>query len=590
MRHVKSKVLLIAIAALGITMVSGSAGVSIFAQEGGGLPEGFKKGELAPLPSAEMIEAGKRVYFTKCVWCHGVDGAGDGPAADRLWPRPRNFNQGTFKIRRTASGELPLFDAKKAVEAENDLFATVTHGLPGSAMPSWEGILTEEQRLQVLSFVTTQLIKDRKFDDKATETQTVLQVDEIKPIPVSKESLEKGAQLIVDKKCIECHGVTGRGDGNAFNLKDDWGFPIQPANWHKCWNFRGSRQDPYNIKNIFRTFSTGVSGTPMPSFADNTTVEERWHIANFVNSLCERDPEGNPLPIDPLTDKPKVNFVIRSGPVLEGEISDDPENEMWQKRERRIVLFGGQITHKPRNFVNRIDDVWVKSLYNDKNIVFLFQWDDRSKSVAEGKLPWQPTEVNVENYGVKEQAPKTGEGDSIAAQQSKYQVYNDAFAFQFPVKWQELPAPIKPRYLWGDQKYPVDIVKWEANGTIKAFTGTGWDQDFQDRDDYTEKLKVLKQEWKDGRWTLIISRPIKEDYDEDTYFEMGKYIPTVFFAWDGHNGDAGRKMAVSAFYYTVLEPPIPRETYIYPTLIAIGVVILEGWVLTRRANKKKGKV
>ena len=79
------------------------------------LPAGFKKGELAPEPSADMIEAGKRVYFTKCVWCHGVDGAGDGPGADRLWPRPRNFNQGTFKIRHTASGELPLFDAKKPV-------------------------------------------------------------------------------------------------------------------------------------------------------------------------------------------------------------------------------------------------------------------------------------------------------------------------------------------------------------------------------------------------------------------------------------------------------------------------------------------
>jgi DMSO reductase family type II enzyme heme b subunit len=157
------------------------------------------------------------------------------------------------------------------------------------------------------------------------------------------------------------------------------------------------------------------------------------------------------------------------------------------------------------------------------------------------------------------------------------------------VKWQELPAPIKPRYLWGDQKYPVDIVKWDANGTIKAYAGTGWDQDFEDRDDFTEKLKVLKQEWKDGRWTLMISRPLKGDYDEDTKFEVGKYIPTVFFAWDGHNGDAGRKMAVSAFYYTIQEPPIPKETYIYPTLIAIGVVVLEGWVLTRRANKKKGK-
>ncbi len=585
MRHFrfKSAWLVCLIAAAGIAMVSGSTAVWTFAEEGGGsgVPAGFKTSDMPAMPMAQDIEAGKRVYFTKCVWCHGVDGAGDGPSADRLWPRPRNFNQGTFKIRHTASGELPL--------PLTDLFQTVTHGLPGSAMPSWEGILTEEQRRQAIAFVTTQLVKDRKFDDKDTETFTVLQLDSLKPIPPSKESLEKGAQLVVDKKCIECHGVDGHGDGNAFNLKDDWGFPIQPASWHKCWNFRGSRQDPYDVKNIFRTFSTGVNGTPMPSFADNTTIEERWHIANFVQSLCERDAKGNPLEIDPLTDKPKVNFVIRSGPI-EGEIPDDPENELWQKRERRIVALGGQITHKPRNFVNRLDDVWVKSIYNEKSIAFLFQWEDRSKSVAEGKLPFQPTEVNLDEYGIKEQPPKTGEPDSIAAKQNAYTVYNDAFAFEFPVKWQELPPPEKPRFFWGDPKYPVDIVKWEADGSLRALTGTGWDQDFEARDDFAEKMKLLKAEWKDGLWTLMIQRPLKGDYDEDTYFEMGKYIPTVFFAWDGHNGDVGRKLAVSAFYYTILEPPIPKETYIYPTLIAVGIVILEGWVMTRRANKKKGKI
>ena len=564
-------------------MISGSAAVWTYAQESGGsgVPEGFKKSDFPAMPAAEDIEAGKRVYFTKCVWCHGVDGGGDGPSADRLWPRPRNFNQGTFKIRHTASGELPL--------PQMDLFQTVTHGLPGSAMPSWEGILSEDQRRQVIAFVTSQLVKDRKFDDKDTETFTVLQLDSLKPIPPSKESLEKGAQLVVDKKCIECHGVEGHGDGNAFNLKDDWGFPIQPASWHKCWNFRGSRQDPYNVKNIFRTFSTGVNGTPMPSFADNTTIEERWHIANFVQSLCERDAKGNPLEIDPLTDKPKTNFVIRSGPI-EGEIPADPENELWQKRERRIVALGGQITHKPRNFVNRLDDVWVKSIYNDKHIAFMFQWEDRSKSVAEGKRPFQPTQVNLDEYGIKEQPPKTGEPDSIAAKQNNYTVYNDAFAFEFPVKWQELPPPEKPRFFWGDQKYPVDIVKWEADGSLRAFAGTGWDQDFEERDDFAEKMKLLKAEWKDGLWTLMIQRPLKGDYDEDTYFEMGKYIPTVFFAWDGHNGDVGRKLAVSAFYYTILEPPIPKETYIYPTVIAVGIVILEGWVLTRRANKRKGRI
>ena len=574
--------------AFGVILVSGiTVGVTSAADT---LPAGFKTGALAPEPSADMIEAGKRVYFTKCVWCHGVDGAGDGPGADRLWPRPRNFNQGTFKIRHTASGELPLFDAKKPVPGQNDLFETVTHGLPGSAMPSWEGILTEEQRLQVLSFVTTQLVKDRKFTDQKSESQTILQMGDLKPIAPTEESLKKGAELVVEKKCVECHGADGRGDGNAFNLKDDWGFSIQPANWHKCWNFRGSRQDPYNVKNIFRTFSTGVNGTPMPSFADNTTVEERWHIANFVNSLCEREADGTPLSIDLLTDKPKVNFVLSSG-VVEGEISADPENEMRTKRARRIIAMGGQITHKPRNFVNRIDDMWMKSVYNDTHIAFMFQWDDRTKSVAEGKLPWPPTSVNID---VKEQDPKTGEEGSIAMHQNNYTVYNDAVAMETAVKWKELPAPIKPRYLFGsNEQFPVDIMKWEADGSLRAFKGTGWDKDFEQRDNYEESSKLLFSEWKNGRWTVIIQRPMgnkkDQDYDEDTFFEMGQYIPTVFFAWDGHNGDAGRKMAVSAFYYTFLEPPTPREAYIYPIVIAVGVVLLEGWVLTRRSNKRKGK-
>ncbi|SVE38817.1 uncharacterized protein METZ01_LOCUS491671, partial [marine metagenome] len=47
----------------------------------------------------ELLEAGKKVYFKRCVWCHGVEGGGDGPSHDRLFTKPRNFIQGTFKIR-----------------------------------------------------------------------------------------------------------------------------------------------------------------------------------------------------------------------------------------------------------------------------------------------------------------------------------------------------------------------------------------------------------------------------------------------------------------------------------------------------------
>ena len=586
-------------------LMVGTLGLTIpaFGQEA----EGFSAAKLpAPFP-AEQVEAGKRVYFTKCVWCHGVNGSGDGPGADRLWPRPRNFNAGTFKIRHTASGELPLFD---------DLLKTVTHGLPGSAMPSWEGILSEEQRKNVLAFVTTELVQDRSWQDDEFEELNVLQLDALTPIPPTPESVLRGSELVVENKCIECHGLEGRGDGNAFNLKNDWGFSIQPADWHKCWNFRGSRQDAYNVKNIFRTFSTGVNGTPMPSFADNTTVEDRWHIANYVQSLCERDKDidvaggkiteeiatalttAQPRGIDPLTDKPKVNFVIPSK-FVEGELPTDEfderwYDERWKKEGRRIVAMGGQITHKPRNFVNRIDDMWVQSVYNETHVTLMFRWDDRSKSVLEDELDFEPYEVNLEDYGIEEQAPGGSKfdddpfhEDSIAAKQVTYQVFNDALAFQMPIKYQELPAPRKPRYFWGDEGYPVDIVKWSADGSLLAYEGTGWDQDLEDRDDFTEQIKLVKSEWKDGRWTVIISRPIKADYEEDTYIELGKYIPINFFVWDGHNGDVGRKMAVSAFYYLVLEPPTPPEAKWYALLAGVSLVIIEGWILTRRSNRRK---
>lgn len=588
---------------LGATLVIGVAGLPGTAKAE--LADGFaEKSHPAP-PPAEQVEAGKRVYFTKCVWCHGVNGSGDGPGADRLWPRPRNFNGGTFKIRHTASGQLPLIDV--------DLFLTVTHGLPGSAMPSWEGILTEEQRRDVLAFVTTELVKDRSWQDKEFEEFHVLQMEQLAPKEATAESILRGSELVVEKKCIECHGLEGRGDGNAFNLKDDWGFSIQPADWHKCWNFRGSRQDPYNVKNIFRTFSTGINGTPMPSFADNTTVEERWDIANWVNHLCERTSDvdinggkateetvkalmaAQPLPIDPLTDKPKINFVIPSK-FVEGELPTDEHDERWNLVERRIVAMGGQITHKPRNFVNRIDDIWVRSLYNETHLAFIFQWDDRSKSIMKDEPDFEPWEVNLEDYGIEEQDPGGSQfkedpfhPESIAAKQNKYQVYNDGVAFQFPIKWQELPAPRKPRYFWGDEGFPVDITKWTADGNLLAYQGAGWDVDLEDRDDFTEELKLVKAEWKDGRWTVIVTRPLKGDYEFDTYIEKGKYIPINFFAWDGHNGDVGRKMAVSAFYYLVLEPPIEKETYIYPTVAAIGLVIVEGWIMTRRANRRKSQ-
>ena len=509
-------------------------------------------------PTPEDLEAGKATYFRKCVWCHGAEGAGDGPGADRLWPRPRNFNQGTFKIRHTGSGELPL---------DQDLFETVTNGLPGSAMPPWSHVLTDKERMQVVQFVKTKLVTDRDFQDPDEEFNAITMG---KQVASSKESIEKGRTVFMKTgKCVECHGNEGRGDGNA-TQNDEWGFPILPADLHKCWNFRGNRADPYNPANVFREVSTGLNGTPMPSFVDTLTEEDRWHVANFVISLCPKKE------IDPLAVKPKISFVVKSN-YIKGELPSTLDDPKWKEIDPLYVGLGSQITHKPRNFVRLVDEVWVRSAYNDKEIAFMFEWNDRNKSLMNDEAR------KIGPEGIAEIPPS---GDPVADRGVRnWPIFNDAIAVQFPAKWKELVAPEKPRFIFGDNKRAVDLWKWEASGEAKEYTGKGWDN-LQFRDD--KHIKVVQAEFKDGQWRMIMRRDLKtEDTENEVQFEQGYYIPTAFFAWDGHNGDASRKMSLTTWYYTILEPPVPMKVYFYPPIVALAVLGFEFWLRSKFDSRKR---
>src|SRR5437773_11656292 len=95
---------------------------------------------LLPAPGSLLAQdttAGKSVYVKWCAGCHGDAGAGDGVAAAYMLPRPRNFTSGLYKIRTTASGQLPT---------DADLERAIDEGLPGSAMRSEERRVGKECR------------------------------------------------------------------------------------------------------------------------------------------------------------------------------------------------------------------------------------------------------------------------------------------------------------------------------------------------------------------------------------------------------------------------------------------------------------
>ena len=78
----------------------------------------------APLPSPELLDAGRKAYAQACAPCHGVNGDGNGPVAFAVNPKPRNFRKDKFK----------------AGDTVDQIFATITNGLPDTKMVGYPQI------------------------------------------------------------------------------------------------------------------------------------------------------------------------------------------------------------------------------------------------------------------------------------------------------------------------------------------------------------------------------------------------------------------------------------------------------------------
>ena len=221
--------------------------------------------------SREILARGQRMFNISCSPCHGADGTGNGPIATNLRSKPRDLTRGIYMNRSTASGQLPT---------DYDLYRTITTGLHNTAMPSFRQMAAGD-RWAVVQFIKT---FSSRFTDSTEYPLDVLNVGaEVLPSPMS---LAKGRTLYLQMQCANCHGIRGQGDGPAAGTHvDDFGNPIMPTDLTNLSNYKFGRSN----LDIFRIFSTGLNGTPMPSYAQTLNDTDRWHLANYVWSLQNTD-------------------------------------------------------------------------------------------------------------------------------------------------------------------------------------------------------------------------------------------------------------------------------------------------------------
>jgi cytochrome c oxidase cbb3-type subunit 1 len=226
---------------------------------------------MDPEQQGELVSQGKAVYERRCIGCHGVKGDGNGPSARFLDPKPRDFTKGIFKFRSTPG--------KDSLPTDADLFITVTHGLWGTAMPTWQEI-SDRERFAVIQYIKT-------FSDRWQKEQVASSITVPPEPPITEASIENGKTLFHGKAiCFMCHGAEGKGDGPlAAGLRDIWGHPERPANFTLPAGVHGGVKLGHDGAHIFKTIMTGVGGTPMPAFQNQLKPEEVWDIVHYVQSL-----------------------------------------------------------------------------------------------------------------------------------------------------------------------------------------------------------------------------------------------------------------------------------------------------------------
>ena len=467
-------------------------------------------------------EKGEVIYQKRCLQCHGDEGDGLGPAADYLNPPPRDFTLGLYKFISSA------FDADLPNDA--DLLRMINDGMPGTAMPGWSDILSETEIQDVIAYIKT-------FAE--LEGAPEGQVDFGTQVQSSPESIAAGDKLFHDgERCSECHGVAGKGDA-VKKLKNDNGERTWPRNLTKPWTYRASA-DP---KDIYTRISAGIPTTQMPSFADpkskkKLSVEERWHVANYVAALAKTGKVVRP-----------ENTVIQASRV-EGELPGSPDDAAWDLAPPSTFFMVPQIVGKERFFKTANDTVSVRALYNDAKVALHLEWDDRTKSIP---------------------------GDDKAKSIADEDLGEDAIAVQLPTT---IPAGMeKPYFLMGNSVKPVNLWRWssgttEAPESVAILDAMGINE--QEARDATAAGLTAKGSYKDGTWRVVMTRPLTtEAVDKDLQFEEGRFVPIAFFAWDGSNSEVGTASAMTTWYWLLLKP----STGAKPMIAGIIVAILIGGLL-----------
>jgi len=481
--------------------------------------------------------SGKELYRKYCLSCHGIGGKGDGKLSYLLYPKPRDFTSNLFKIKSTQPGNLPT---------DNDLITTIKRGMPGTSMPSFNFLDSNELK-DIVNY-----IKD--LGNINNKNSVLVQI----PDEISKtdELLKLGKFIYTEIGCNKCHGESGKGDGLSSNsLVDSWGYSIIPRDFTSGLYLGGGQ-----LQDLYLRFVSGMDGTPMPSYGNLSEMLGKpkkdenklaWSLVHYVKSLeTERSREEINVPEDGKI----IALAVKNNSTIDQLL--DVSSSFWEKADSYSIPISRLWQSDNINY----QTIEVQAAYSSKYIAIKLEWEDSSM------------------------------------EESLYRVqdFQDAAAIQFSLDGS------MDFHGMGSKKHPTDIWFWKSewqflksanvdsdikhvylnrvsDSDVESYPDVFNDTAFlsgRDAGNINSKEKrntsvenviasgpetvtplaenlqkvVGEGSWDGSKWRIVLARELRPKSRQKVKFKKGGMVPVGFAIWDGNENDRNGQKMVSTWY------------------------------------------
>ncbi len=502
--------------------------------------------ELPAPPRDVVLERGLVLYEKNCVSCHGAEGLGDGTAAYLLYPKPRDFSSGSFRIT----------SRQRGLPGDDDMIRTLRYGMPGSSMPPW-GHLPEEDLTALVRAIrhlategkVLQLMEPDEYGETISEKEAreiahnFLKSGDRVQLPARPAAAGIDPELgqkVYMKFCAACHDEDGRGRKKR-DLVDSDGYALYARDFTQGV-FKGGSEP----EDLAYRISAGIPGGPMPGA--EMKPEELWSLVEHVRGMIKPGAQERVQ---------QVRKVLSVKNVA-GDLSPDPDSAVWKNAPATFLPLMPLWWRD-----DRVEGATFRAVHNGSQVAIYLSWKDASKNdqilhqsffgdgagIQFTESPDPPlfamgtkdAQVNIWYWrAVRERELKDGPTSLKTAHPWMPDKKEDAYP----------GTPEEATFSTGEgagnpisapkHKSAFDDLNAAGFGTLTAQGAPG------------QNVRGVARRDSDG-WHVVFVRDLKSADNGDVKLEAGKTVQMALAIWDGAAGDRNGQKSVTIWHQLSLE-------------------------------------